>query len=646
MACQNNCCCSHSHHHDDHNHNHNSSKKEIIIVSVAFVMLFTKTVMDFIGLPFFQSQIIYLLWHLIPLIFVGFPVFKEAILLILKKDLFNELTLMSFATLGAFIIGDYAEGLGVMVFYTIGELFQHNAVNKSRSNIKALLDVRPDIAHVVRGNNVETIKPQDVVIGDIIEVYSGEKVPLDGVLSNEKAFFNTSALTGESVPRNIKQNEEVLAGMLSSGQTIRLEVTKTYENSTLSRILKMVEDASENKSPTEQFIRKFARVYTPIVFGLAVLLVVTPFFVLGSEYYFIDWFYRSLTFLVISCPCAFVISVPLGYFGGIGLASRYGILFKGSNYLDALTHLKTLVTDKTGTMTKGEFTIQEIVADNKDELLLYLVSLESHSTHPIAKAIVEYTNLPSPIKLENVTEIAGYGLSGEYQGKTLLAGNQKLMTKYNITLDKDFSSYVDTLVFAAYDDKFLGYVVVADSIKEDSPIAVQQLHDSNINVVMLSGDKQEIVDSIAKTLDIDEAHGGLLPDGKALFVQQLKQQNNGLIAFVGDGINDAPVLALSDIGIAMGGLGSDLAIETADIIIQNDEPSKIPLAIKISHKTRQIVLQNIICAMGVKVIVLILGAMGMVSMWLAIFADVGVAMLAILNASRLLWDFVPFHRPS
>ena len=661
--CKKGCCHTElkkddNHHGHDHGHSHdhdqNLSAQEIIQeitpAVLSFVVLFAGIIIDFLGIPFFQGSIdllnwsipIQIIWYGIPFILVGCPVIKEALLLMVKeKDFFNELSLMSFATIGAFAIGEYAEGLGVMVFYAIGEVVQGLAVSKSKKNIKSLLDVRPDIANVLRDDKIIGVDPKDVLIDEIIEIRTGEKVPLDGILLTDKAFFNTAALTGESVPRGVKQSEEVLAGMLSSEKTVRVQVTKTYSDSTLARILKMVQDATENKSPTEQFIRKFARVYTPIVFALALSVTVVPIFVLGSEYVFVEWFYKSLIFLVLSCPCALVISVPLGYFGGIGLGSHHGILFKGGNHLEAMTNLKTLVTDKTGTITKGVFTVQKIVSENENQLLQYLIAIEKHSTHPIAKAIVEYItpkNLEA-IALNNVTDIAGKGIKADFNGQVLMAGNNKMMLDHNITVAPELLTYANTVVFVALDQKFLGAVVVADEIKEDAALAVEQLHQLGVNIVMLSGDNKDIVAEVAKELSIDEAHGELLPDGKVSFFEQLKLKKapKDIIAFVGDGINDAPVLALSDVGIAMGGLGSDLAIETADIIIQNDEPSKIPLAIRIAKATRAIVLQNITLAMGVKVLVLILGVNGLATMWEAIFADVGVSLLATLNSSRLLY---------
>ncbi|MGL4677067.1 MAG: heavy metal translocating P-type ATPase [Brevinema sp.] len=643
MAHTNECC-----HHDENQHNHSQENsfnlkeiiKELTIATASFILLFVGIIMEHYQIALFQYTIVPIIWYGIPLIFVGLPVMVEAWKLALQKDFFNELSLMSIAAIGACIIGKYSEALGLMVFYTLGEVAQSYAVSKSRNNIKSLLDVRPDTAHIVQdGDIILTIRPEEVTVGNIIEVYAGEKIPLDGILLTDKAFFNTVSLTGESVPRSIKKSEEVLAGMLSSDKTVRIQVTKSYQNSTLSRILKMVEDSVQNKAPTEQFIRKFARVYTPIVFSLAILVVVVPIFILGGDYVLQDWFYRSLIFLVISCPCALVISVPLGYFGGIGIASHNGILFKGSNFLEAITSLKTLVTDKTGTMTKGVFTIQEIISEDSSRLLQYLASLESHSTHPIATTIVEYGQKENIkiLKMDDVTEVAGFGLKGHYQGLRILVGNHKLMEQHQIIINPDFTKYVDTLVFVALEQEFLGFVVVADSIKTDALKTTKKLHELGVKIMMLSGDKKEIVQKVAQKLSIDEAHGEMLPDEKAEFVLNLKQQYAQTIAFVGDGINDAPVLALSDIGIAMGGIGSDLAVETADMIIQNDEPSKIPLAILIAKATRSVVLQNITLAMLTKVVVLILGVNGLTTMWEAIFADVGVSLIATLNSSRLLY---------
>ena len=643
-------CCSHQEdnkndHGHDHDHDQNLTLQEILKESffaiISFVILFAGIIIDFLKIPFFQDTLTQLIWYGVPFILVGFPVILTAIKLMLKGDFFNELSLMSIATIGAFVLGEFSEGLGVMVFYSIGEVFQGLAVSKAKNNIKALLDVRPDVAYVLRGDVIVSLDPEEVEIGEIIEIRTGEKIPLDGVLITEKAAFNTAALTGESVPRNIKANEEVLAGMLSSDKTVRIQVTKTYQNSTLARILTMVQEASENKSPTEQFIRKFARVYTPIVFGLATLLVIAPFFILGAtEYEFATWFYRSLIFLVISCPCAFVISVPLGYFGGIGLGSSQGVLFKGGNFLEAMNNLKTLVTDKTGTITKGVFTVQEVIAEDKDLFFKNLLAIEKHSTHPIAKAIIEYltTQNISPVEVDKVSEIAGLGLEGQVSQGTLLVGNIKLMDKNNISVPEHLRNIAKTVVFAGLNNSFLGAAVVADEIKEDARLAIQKLHKLGVNVIMLSGDKQEIVDEIAKELSIDEAYGELLPAQKAEYFEKIKKESKpkDIIAFVGDGINDAPVLALSDVGIAMGGLGSDLAIETADVIIQTDEPSKIPLAVNIAQETRKIVVQNITLAMGVKLIVLFLGAYGLASMWEAIFADVGVSLIATINSTRLL----------
>ena len=541
---------------------------------------------------------------------------------------------MGIATLGAFIIGEYPEGVAVMLFYTIGEMFQDAAVDKAKGNIKALLDVRPDTAHVLRNGNFETIKPQDVAIGETIQVKVGEKVPLDGIMISDKGSFNTAALTGESKPSTYKTGETVLAGMLNLENVIEIQTTKKFEDSSIAKILQMVQDAASRKAPTELFIRKFAKIYTPIVFFLAAALVIIPYFFVDN-YDFNDWLYRGLVFLVVSCPCALVISVPLGYFGGIGAASRNGILVKGSNFLDLMAKVNTVVMDKTGTMTEGVFEVQKIETNLPENDFLNLVSaLEKQSTHPIAKAIV--ASHPSELKAIEVEEISGKGLKGKVDGKTVLAGNTKLLDHFTIQYPKEIHDIVESIVVVAVDDKYAGYITIADKIKEDAQQAIQKMKALGVSkTIMLSGDKNTITQKVAKEVGVDEAFGGLLPEGKVEKVEALKKDQNQVVAFVGDGINDAPVLALSDVGIAMGGLGSDAAIETADVVIQTDQPSKIATAIKIGRATKKIVIQNIILAMGVKIIVLFLGAEGIANMWEAVFADVGVALLAILNAVRI-----------
>lgn len=635
-------CCStsndehkdtHDHNHEGHDHEHNNSK---ILLGASLAIFFAGIFVQYVLKPtwFVDNQIIRLIWFGISYVLVAFPVWGEAFKLAKKIDFFNEFSLMGIATLGAFIIGEYPEGVAVMLFYTIGEMFQEAAVNKAKVNIKALLDVRPDTAHVLRNGNFETIKPQDVAIGETIQVKVGEKVPLDGIMISDKGSFNTAALTGESKPSTYKIGETVLAGMLNLENVIEIQTTKKFEDSSIAKILQMVQDAASRKAPTELFIRKFAKIYTPIVFFLAAALVIIPYFFVDN-YDFNDWLYRGLVFLVVSCPCALVISVPLGYFGGIGAASRNGILVKGSNFLDLMAKVNTVVMDKTGTMTEGVFEVQKIKTNLPENDFLNLVSaLEKQSTHPIAKAIV--ASHPSELKAIEVEEISGKGLKGKVDGKTVLAGNTKLLDHFSIQYPQEIHDIVESIVVVAVDEKYAGYITIADKIKEDAQQAIQKMKALGVSkTIMLSGDKNTITQKVAKEVGVDEAFGGLLPEGKVEKVEALKKDQNQVVAFVGDGINDAPVLALSDVGIAMGGLGSDAAIETADVVIQTDQPSKIATAIKIGRETKKIVIQNIILAMGVKIIVLFLGAEGIANMWEAVFADVGVALLAILNAVRI-----------
>ena len=636
-------CCStshddhekHTHNHDDHDHNHEHNTSKLFL-GISLFIFFSGIFIQYILKPswFVENETIRLVWFSISYILVAFPVWKEALELAKKFDFFNEFSLMGIATLGAFIIGEYPEGVAVMLFYTIGEMFQEAAVNRAKGNIKALLDVRPDTAHVLRNGVFETIKPQEVAIGETIQIKVGEKIPLDGILITDKGSCNTSALTGESKPSTYKTGETILAGMLNLENVIELKTTKKFEDSSIAKILQMVQDAASRKAPTELFIRKFAKIYTPIVFFLALALVVIPYFFVDN-YIFRDWLYRGLVFLVVSCPCALVISVPLGYFGGIGAASRNGILVKGSNFLDLLAKVNTVVMDKTGTMTEGVFEVQKIETNlNQNEFLNLVSALEKPSTHPIAKAIVAYHS--SDFKATDVVEISGKGLKGSVDGKIVLAGNTKLLDHFSIQYPQEIRDIVESIVVVSVDNKYAGYITIADKIKEDAKVAIQNMKALGVTkTIMLSGDKNTITQKVAKEVNVDEAFGELLPEGKVEKVEFLKQNTNQIIAFVGDGINDAPVLALSDVGIAMGGLGSDAAIETADVVIQTDQPSKIATAIKIGRETKKIVIQNIILAMSVKAIVLLLGAEGIANMWEAVFADVGVAMLAILNAIRI-----------
>lgn len=624
---------SHQHNHNDHDHSHSNSKISLII---SLVIFFSGLILDFwIKADWFTNNLwLRFGWYFVSYLLVAFSVFKDAFELAKKLDFFNEFSLMGIATIGAFAVGEFPEGVAVMLFYTIGEMFQESAVNKARNNIKSLLDVRPKEATVFREGSWKTISPEELKIGEKIQVKVGEKIPLDGILLSEKASLNTSALTGESKPSSIQKSEEVLAGMLNLDQVIEIETTKLFENSSIVRILQMVQDASSRKAKTELFIRRFAKIYTPIVFLLALLVTLVPYLFV-EDYIFRDWLYRGLVFLVISCPCALVISIPLGYFGGIGAASRNGILFKGSNFLDIIANVTTVVMDKTGTLTKGVFKVQDIVPENisKEDFLSILSSVESHSTHPIAKAVSEFH--PSNQIPQSVEEISGKGIKAVINQQRILAGNTKLLKTFNINYPEFLEQIVETTVVLAIDNEYKGYITISDEVKEDSELAINNLKNNNIKTVMLSGDKDSITQNIAKKLGIDSAYGGLLPEGKVEKLESLKNNPKEVVAFVGDGINDAPVLALSDVGMAMGGLGSDAAIETADVVIQTDQPSKIATAIKIGKETKKIVYQNIFLAFGVKIIVLILGAGGLANMWEAVFADVGVALLAILNAVRI-----------
>lgn len=612
---------------------------------LSFILLISGIIMNALDFAFFHKEYVALAWYIVAYLPVGLPVLKEAWESMKEKDYFSEFTLMIVATIGAFYIGEYPEGVAVMLFYTIGELFQDKAVDKAKRNIGALLDIRPEKALVLRDNGLITESPKNVKVGEIIEIKSGERVPLDGVMLNEVAAFNTAALTGESVPRNIREGEEVLAGMIVTDKVIRIKVTRPFDKSALARILELVQNASERKAPAELFIRKFARIYTPIVIGLAVLIVILPFVYSFIDtqfaYVFNDWLYRALVFLVISCPCALVVSIPLGYFGGIGAASRLGILFKGGNYLDAITKINTVVFDKTGTLTQGTFEVQECKSASgikEKELIKLVASVESNSTHPIAKAIVNYAKLQN-VELLPVTgtrEFAGFGLEAMINGTPVWVGNCRLLSKFNIKYPAELLQITDTMVVCAIGTDYAGYLLLADTLKEDAKKAIDDLKMLHIkNIQILSGDKQSIVTNFAEKLGISKAYGDLLPEGKVKHLEELRQDEANRIAFVGDGMNDAPVLALSHVGIAMGGLGSDAAIETADVVIQTDQPSKVAEAIKVGKLTRRIIWQNVSLAFGVKLLVLILGAGGIATLWEAVFADVGVALLAIMNAVRI-----------
>lgn len=616
-------------------------RNQYLPAGISLLMLLGGIAMNYFGV--FSLRGSAFVWYAIAYLPVGWPVLKEAFHGLRRKEFFNEFTLMGIATIGAFCIGEYPEGVAVMLFYSIGEHFQELAVGRARKNIRALLDIRPETATVIRNGQPAEIHPQEVKPGETIEVKTGERVPLDGLLQTEHASFNTAALTGESVPRTIRKGEAVLAGMIVTDRVINLTVDKPYDQSALSRILAMVQDATERKAPAELFIRRFARIYTPIIVGLAVLIVLLPFLYSLTTpsfgFAFSDWLYRALVFLVISCPCALVVSIPLGYFGGIGAASRAGILFKGGNYLDAITKVNTVVFDKTGTLTRGVFEVrrvESVLPGGEEELLSYVAAVEEKSNHPVARAIMRYASCIPPLAPLQVEEIAGHGLKAFIHGKEVLVGNGPLLRQNDVPYPQELDGIVGTTIFCAIDRQYAGYLVLADEPKLDAGLAIRELKRLNIdNIQILSGDKQEIVSNLGESLGIEQAYGNLLPEGKVKHMEALKSNPAHCVAFVGDGINDAPVLALSDVGIAMGGLGSDAAIETADVVIQTDQPSRIATAIRIGRATRRIVWQNIGLAFGVKLAVLLLGAGGIATLWEAVFADVGVALIAILNAIRI-----------
>lgn len=613
------------------------SRKTYFPAILSFILLTAGLLSDHFFPHIFIHPVGRILWYALAYLPVGLPVINEALKTIRQKDLFNEFTLMTVATIGAFGIGEYPEGVAVMLFYTVGELFQESAVNKAKSNIKALLDIRPDKVTVKREGIYQDVSPTDVKIGEVIEVKAGEKVPLDGVLLSPISSFNTSALTGESIPRTIRENETILAGSINMDRVIEIRVEKKYEDSSLSRILEMVQDAASRKAKTELLIRKFAHIYTPVVFFLALAITFIPYFFV-SDYIFKDQLYKALVFLVISCPCALVVSIPLGYFGGIGSASRHGILFKGANYLDRIASVDTVVMDKTGTLTKGIFKVRDVKSYgwDKDDLIKKTAAIESRSNHPVAKAIVAYAGNQPETLIRDVIEIAGYGLQGLIGNDTILAGNTKLMKREGIDYDPSIDSIIETVVLIAINTQFAGYFIIADEIKDDAKTAIREMKKAGVKrTVLLSGDKESIAWKIGEELGIDYSYGDLLPEDKVRKVEEIKKDSPTL-AFVGDGINDAPVLALSDIGIAMGGMGAEAAIEVADVVIQTDQPSRIATAIRIARATRNIVYQNIIMAFSVKLIVMIFATMGIANMWEAVFADVGVALLAILNAVRIM----------
>lgn len=604
---------------------------KIIISAILFVLALV--------IPF-SNELINNGLFIISYLVVGFEILKKAVRNIFRGKVFDENFLMAVATIGAFAIGEFPEAVAVMLFYQVGELFQSYAVDKSRKSIASLMDIRPDYANIEKDGKIEKVDPDEVKIGDIIIVKTGEKIPLDGVVVEGTSSLDTMALTGESVPRVVKTEDEVLSGCINKDGLLKIRVTKEFGESTVSKILDLVENASSKKSKSENFITKFAKYYTPTVVIIAVLLAFIPPIILKDFSTFSVWLYRALSFLVVSCPCALVISIPLSFFGGIGGASKMGILIKGSNYLEALANTEIVVFDKTGTLTEGIFEVQDIYAEGieKDELLRIVAHAENYSNHPIAKSVKKAYNKEIDEKIiKNPQELSGKGIWAKIDEKDILVGNEKLMLEEKIDFKK--CDEVGTILYVAIDKKYVGYVLIADKIKQDSPKTIRELKAMNIKeTVMLTGDKKEVGEYVAKKLNMDKVYTELLPDGKVEKVEELLKQKSekGKLVFVGDGINDAPVLTISDIGVAMGGLGSDAAIEAADIVIMTDETSKISKAINLSKKTMRIVHENIIFAIFVKIAVLVLTAFGASTMWEAVFADVGVSVIAIINALRML----------
>lgn len=615
-------------------------KSVILRQAVSLVMLAGGMAMSALDAGWFTAEWVRAVWYAVAFLPVGLGVIKEAWECAAKGDVFSEFMLMSVAAVGAFLIGEYPEAVAVMLFYCIGEALQDMAVDRARDNIKSLMEFRPDRASVVVGGKTEVKSPGDVRVGDMIEVRPGERVPLDGRLEGPSAAFDTAALTGESVPRTIESGGEVLAGMVAADSVVRLRVVREAGQSAVARILQMVEEASERKAPAELFIRRFARVYTPSVIGLAALTVVVPYlwslFDGSFAYDFGTWFYRALIFLVISCPCALVISIPLSYFAGIGAASRRGILFKGGNWLDAMSRVDTVVFDKTGTLTRGRFAVVRVDGGDKDAMLRAVSAMESGGSHPIAKAIVEYAGA-ADATVTDLKNVAGYGLTATVDGHRWVAGTLKLLDREGVAYPQELAAVAETVVACAMDGRYEGCLVLADTLKDDAREAVGGLRSCGVGrVEILSGDRQSLVDKVTAGLHVDRGGGDLLPEGKVRRIEELKREGR-TVAFVGDGINDAPVLATADVGVAMGALGADMAVETADVVLQTDSPSKVAESIRISRRTRTIVRQNIVFAIGVKILVMLLGVLGLANMWGAVFADVGVALLAVLNATRIAY---------
>lgn len=642
----------HGHNHHHHHHHNHGGARAFTAPALSLLMLVAGLSITHFGCDFFHSEapklspVLKYLWYMAAFMPVGLPVVKEAAEGIVHGDFFNEFTLMTLACVGAFCIGELPEAVGVMLFYSIGETLQHGAVDRATRNISRLLDVRGEMATVLRDGEEATVDPRSVRPGEVIVVHPGERVPLDGVMTGGEGVFDTSALTGESVPREISGGDEVLAGMICLRRSVLLRVSREFGESALSRILAMVGEASSRKAHAELFIRRFARIYTPVVIALALLVVAVPALVAAVRpdfhYVFSEWLYRALVFLVISCPCALVVSVPLGYFAGIGAASRLGILFKGGNYLEAVRRINTVAFDKTGTLTTARFGVERVECADGDELpmLCLMAAAESGSSHPLAKTLVEYVRsrggrIP---KAEDMAEMAGFGVKAHVDGHEVLAGNLRLLEREGVPFPYSAGVGAGTVIACAVDGRYLGCVLLADTVKPDAAEALAQLRGLGVRrLLMLSGDRREITDAYAARLGIDEAHGELLPQDKARIVERLTKTPGSVTAFVGDGMNDAPVLALSDVGIAMGGLGSDAAIESADVVIQTDQPSRIATAIRIGRETHTVVMENIVGAIGIKVAILVLGVLGYASLWGAVFADVGVALLAVLNSMRILW---------
>lgn len=589
----------------------------------------------------FNNDLVNNLIFIVSYLIVGIEILKKSIRNIIRGKVFDENFLMTIATLGAFAIKEYPEAVAVMLFYQIGELFQSYAVGKSRKSISSLMDIRPDFANVLKDDELEKVDLDEVKVGDIVVVKPGEKVPVDGIVVEGNSMLDTMALTGEAVPRKIEEKDEILSGCINKNSILKIKVTKESDESTVSKILDLVENASNKKSKSENFITKFAQYYTPIVVIIAVILAILPPVILKDFVVFSEWLYRALSFLVVSCPCALVISIPLSFFGGIGAASKIGVLIKGSNYLEAIASTETVVFDKTGTLTEGVFEVQKVNNTNEiseQELIKIAAEAENYSNHPIAQSIKKaYDKKIDEKKISKTEEISGLGILAKIEDKQVLIGNEKLMKKYNIEYIK--CEEIGTVLYIAINNKFVGSILIADKIKKDSYKAIKLLKENNIKkVIMLTGDRNNVAEDVAKKLEIDEVYSELLPDGKVKKLDDIinKKSKKGKIVFVGDGINDSPVLALSDIGIAMGGLGSDAAIEASDIVIMTDEPSKIGYTMELSKKTMRIVKQNIIFAIFIKVFVLILSAFGISTMWEAVFADVGVSIIAIVNALRVL----------